>query len=440
MRGLINKLFLLFVLADNLYVPVEVGFDFRVTYIIYAMYILYYAICFRRIRVNPGLLFVISAILFLFWITIMLNREASILLYFKQLVFFFLTFLACYMFLASYGFNYIKAFKDYIAVIYISAIVGVIQFLSFKLGFKFGADYSYLGFDMGNLTFRPEYFRVQSWFREPSFLVYAYTPVIFVGLGRLFGLTKLISIKRALVILLVMLLSTSSLGYLSLIFSLLIIGFSVFNFIKKPLFLFPMIIATIVASILIYQIPMVKFRVDDTLSLYFDEDITEKDINKTNLSTYALYSNYKITKAAAKDYPIFGFGWGNYEIIYDKYLDQEVPYNSFYNEKLNRKDASSLLLRITAELGLVFLVVFVYLLLKYRLRIGEIDRKNCFQMNSWLINNGIFVLILLRCIRQGNYFMLGLCFFLIIYVLSKKRNYWQPKHTVEGIERKPEGE
>ncbi len=421
MKSLISKLFLLFVLFDNLQLPLDVGFDFRVTYIFYALYIIYYIVFYRRIKVNLVKIVLIFGLLLLFFIVVLINKEASLILYIRQVIYFSVSFLACYLFVSSYKFNVIRIFKDYIDVIYFSAIIGLIQFLSFKIGFRYGADYSYLGFDMGYLYANPEKFRVQSWFSEPSFLVYAYIPVVFVAIGRFFKLTHVISIKKSIIILLVLFLSKSSIGYLALIISILIIGMSIFDFAKKPIFLIPVIIFTSIISVLIYQMPMVKFRVDDTVSLFFNSNAGEKDINKTNLSTYALYSNYKITLAVVKDNPVFGFGWGNYEKVYDKYLPQELPFSKFYKTEMNRKDASGLILRISAELGILSLALFLLFLLRYRIKIKEIDTKNTLQINYWLINNGIFVLIFLRCIRQGNYFMLGFTLFLIIYFFSKKQ-------------------
>ena len=200
------------------------------------------------------------------------------------------------------------------------------------------------------------------------------------------------------------------------------VGLSIFDFAKKPIFLISVIVFTVIISILIYQIPMVKFRIDDTAALFFSDNVTKKNIDKTNLSTYALYSNYRVTLEVLKDYPIFGFGWGNYERIYNMYLPKALPKNKFYRTEISKNDASGLFLRIAAELGIFSLLTIIIIIFRGRLRIKCIDFKSPVHKDYWLINNGILVLIFLRFIRQGNYFMLGFALFLILYFLSNKKS------------------
>ena len=74
-----------------------------------------------------------------------------------------------------------------------------------------------------------------------------------------------------------------------------------------------------ISAFFIYNIPAVKLRVDETYQLFSKEDVKPMDIARTNLSTYALYSNFKVTQAAFVENGILGSGLGTYEINYDKY-------------------------------------------------------------------------------------------------------------------------
>ncbi len=113
-----------------------------------------------------------------------------------------------------------------------------------------------------------------------------------------------------------------------------------------------------------YKTPDIKFRVDDTVKLFFDKNVTGKDVDRINLSTYAFYSNYKVTKETIKHNPMFGTGLGTYEYNYDKYLKKTIPESSFRKYyKINRKDANSMFFRILSETGLFGTMLLLFLLL-----------------------------------------------------------------------------
>jgi O-antigen ligase len=310
--------------------------------------------------------------------------------------------------------------KDYINLIFIAAIVGLIQFVFQRIGFIYLSDFSYLGFDMGYYDSKPES-RIQSWFLEPSFLAYAFMPVIFLGVARIFNIINIISVKKSIIIILTAILSLSAIGILGILVSIIIVVLSKYSILHKPKILIVTGTLAIAIGIAFYNTPEIKFRVDDTIKLFYSDKITTKEVNSTNLSTYALYSNFRITKEVVKENLILGTGLGTYEKNYDRYLYKVIPESSYRKHyKINRKDANSLLLRITAELGLLGVFCVFYFFFIYRVKL-KINKFNSFKLNLWAINNSILVLVLIRLLRQGHYTMLGFTLFTLIYYFTRKQ-------------------
>ena len=266
MRINLNIVILFFLLLDNLYLPVDLGFDFRVNYIIYLLYILYAIISNKKIFLNKN--FIIASILFTFFsLIISFLKGSPILLVIKQSFLIYISFLVSYILLNAYKFDLVKVIRDYTQLIFIASIFGLIQLISQSIGFNFGADFSYLGLDLGYYN-DDSNSRIQSWFFEPSFLVYAFMPVVFICLARFFNLTNLISLKKALFIITIFCLSRSAIGYLGIILSLLIIINFKYSFLKRPKVILVLLSFVLIIGFFLYKTPDIKFRVDVQLNFF----------------------------------------------------------------------------------------------------------------------------------------------------------------------------
>ncbi|WP_081977558.1 O-antigen ligase family protein [Cellulophaga baltica] len=419
MKSIINKIVLFFVLLDNIFLPIDIGVDFRLNYLVMIIYIVYYACTHKSIELNKkkSLVLLVGVVLFLA-ITI-LNAE-SFFLVIKQLILISITFTFSYLLLNSYRFDYIKLFKDYIILITLAGIIVVIQFFGTISNLTFLVDYSYLGLDTGGIRLNAPRGRFHSWFYEPSFMAYAFMPVIFIAVARLFGVGNLLSIRRSIFLIVILFMAKSTLGLLGLLLSVFILILSKYPIYKKPIFLLCLIIGLIGSSYLIYKIPAVKFRIDETYTLFKARKVTSEEIAKTNLSTYALYSNFKITQASLREAPLFGTGVGTYELNYDKHLNNVIPTSNWRNNfKINRQDANSLLFRILVETGLIGTVLLILFILKNKIPYRQVN--STIQQNLWMINNGILVLLTLRFLRQGHYTMLGFILMILVYYMTNQK-------------------
>lgn len=416
MRNFINRLAFFSIFLDNLYLPFDLGFDFRVNYLFYAAFIVYYLCTYQKIRlsVKTGFVFVfVTCLLFL----IPLIKGSLISSYFKQAILITFNLVFCILLLNAYKFDLERIVKDYLSIAKLIGVVVIFQFVSIQVGFLYGADYSYLGFDMGNFDFNVKN-RMQAWFQEPSFLIYAIIPAVFVACTRFFKISKALSRSAAILILFALILAWSSVGFIGLLLILSTILFSKYPILKRPVYLVLLISLVPVIAIISYQDHEVKQRVDDSFSLFFGVPPTSSEINNTNLSTYALYSNYMVTKETFIHDPIFGTGLGTYEDDYDKYITKVIPESQVRDRyQLNKKDANSLLFRVLAETGI--LCLFFLGLFIYNKRMPYVFVQHGYG-TLWAINNGIFILILLRLLRQGHYTSLGFIFFLLLFYFTKR--------------------
>ncbi|WP_081954871.1 O-antigen ligase family protein [Cellulophaga sp. E6(2014)] len=419
MKSIINKIVLFFVLLDNIFLPIDIGVDFRLNYLVMIIYIVYYACTHKSIELNKkkSLVLLVGVVLFL---AITILTAESFFLVIKQLILISITFTFSYLLLNSYRFDYIKLFKDYIILITLAGIIVVIQFFGTISNLTFLVDYSYLGLDTGGIRLNAPRGRFHSWFYEPSFMAYAFMPVIFIAVARLFGVGNLLSIRRSIFLIVILFMAKSTLGLLGLLLSVFILILSKYPIYKKPIFLLCLIIGLIGSSYLIYKIPAVKFRIDETYTLFKARKVTSEEIAKTNLSTYALYSNFKITQASLREAPLFGTGVGTYELNYDKHLNNVIPTSNWRNNfKINRQDANSLLFRILVETGLIGTVLLILFILKNKIPYRQVN--STIQQNLWMINNGILVLLTLRFLRQGHYTMLGFILMILVYYMTNQK-------------------
>ena len=189
---------------------------------------------YRTIKLRGTYLIGLVLVLFILSLTPIVKGE-GLLEFIRQILLMSFNLVFCFLLINAYQFDLGKIFRDYIQLIYIAAIVGIIQILSQMVGFRYGADYSYLGFDMQH--FGMQNWKIQSWFQEPSFLAIAFTPVAFVGIARFFNLTDLISVRKAVVVIVVLILSQSSVGLIGLLISLFIVITTRYSIVRSPLFI-----------------------------------------------------------------------------------------------------------------------------------------------------------------------------------------------------------
>ena len=122
-----------------------------------------------------------------------------------------------------------------------------------------------------------------------------------------------------------------------------------------------------------------------------------------------MFNNLHIAKENLIEHPIFGTGLGSHEAAFNKHtLTGKVIQ---YDFAFNKKDGNSLLIRLCTETGLIGVIFLIFI--SFKCFIWKINNNELIKHK--IISQGIFVLIILTLIRQGNYMLNGLPFLFLIY-------------------------
>ena len=173
-------------------------------------------------------------------------------------------------------------------------------------------------------------------------------------------------------------------------------------------------------------------RVDDTAKALGSDGRIPAE--KINLSTFAIFSNFLVTKESLSNNPLIGSGIGTHALNYDKYIGIYFSEDNIWREmELNREDANSLMLRLLSETGIIGAALFLLFILHYSIPYKEHALANGNNYYLWMINNGILASIILRLVRFGNYTVLGFPFFLLLFIFSYRYYKINTKPAVNSI-------
>jgi O-antigen ligase len=315
--------------------------------------------------------------------------------------------------LHHYRFDFERLFSIYINGILICCYIGLIELISYRVGFGPGYRYYWLlnkwGLHPGGLFG----LRVNSIFSEPSQFALILLPAVFVATHHLLLRDfRIISFRQAVVIYASLILTTSSTGYFGIFISLLLIGINlgkILNFVFIVFF-------SIIGFIGLYKwVDDFRFRVDTSINLWINDSYTLEDINS---SSFVLYNNFNIAKKNMAEHPFIGTGLGSYSLAYDKYsLTKEQDFAIKKGFEFNSKDGNSLFIRTIVEMGFVGVAFWLFFILRFFYRYDREKPEN----ELWIISAAMLTIICGYLLRQGNYFLNGFPFFALMYYYMSSR-------------------
>lgn len=374
-------------------------------YLGYLVYLLLLPTFLTRFGFNKYLIVIFSILFINGLFNIIIGNDTSAQ-FFKVFVGLFLSYFFYYYVVLEFKFNVEQLFKWYLYGCYLAAIIGIIQFISFQLGFFYGYNYHWLLNKWGVAKGGNFGIRVNSIFGEPTYLGAVLSASFFVALYNLFKrepyyLTRF----QSLVIIIVYLLSFSGLGqtgiFLSLFFLAVNFGLIRYIFIAIP------------AAILLFNVMYdnskdFRERYDGIIQLFTTGKF---ELGKTHGSSFILYNNYVVAMKNVKNNVLLGSGIGSHPVAFEKYsLGKDIK---VYGFNLNSADANSMLLRLISETGVFGVSIFLFIIFKFYVKRDE--NRDTYH---WLISNGILVMILLNLFRQGHYFLNGFPFFVMLYIYN----------------------
>lgn len=310
----------------------------------------------------------------------------------------------------AFDHNVEQLYKLYLTGAYIATIIGIIQLVSYNVGFEPGYNYRWV-FNKWGLSRGGIGLRMNSIFSEPSYFAATIAPAFFTSIHNLItGKHRFITRRQAIIIAVAYPLAFSTLGIIAMFICALLMLVN-FGFFRYALVVGPLMIGGYQYA---YEnIPEFRERIDGTTTVFTDEDM--QDINLVHGSSFVLYNNYVITMENFKRNPFFGTGLGSHPVAFDKYsLTNQA---GVLKIDFNKADANSMFLRLLSETGLYGVTVMLVFLLR-----NFTSRQRSANDTNWLISNSVLTVILVYLARQGHYFFNGLPFFIWMYYYVKKQN------------------
>jgi hypothetical protein len=307
-----------------------------------------------------------------------------------------------YCMIEYFGRNVKRIFNIYVSWAVVAAFIGIFQIIFYIIGFKPGYDFGWIFNKWAIMKGSIAYLRINSFFSEPSQYAITMAPITFLAIRRIIG-ENMYGVKlsrfSAMIVLMAYIFTTSSVAYFGIIimFVILLLEKGRLTYLLALLFIAPLFMYVIYANV-----PEVRFRMDALYGLAVENDYS---IGNVNSSSFVLYNHFHVAMQNLIDHPL-GSGLGSHQFAFDKYSLTKGA--NIFELEFNKTDANSTLLRLTSELG--FLGFFFALFVMYRpfvsIKSGGIHG---------LISTSLIVLILLHMFRQGNYFINGFPFFVLLY-------------------------
>jgi hypothetical protein len=400
----------------NSYVFFTQPFEF---YFGYLIYIILLPVFIARYKFNGGLLSIFLILLATGIFNIFIGNNTPEL-FFKVFTGLVLSYFFYYYVILEFDYNIEQLFKWYLKGSYITSLIGIVQLISFQVGFLPGYDFHWI---LNKWALSPGGtfgIRVNSVLAEPTYLASLLSAAFFVAVYNLFrkesfGLTRF----QSLVVIFVYLVSFSGLGQTGIFLTLILLAMS-YGFVRYIIIIIP--VAIVLFNILYNNVPEFQERYDSLTGLFSGEEFK---LGQTHGSSYILYNNSHVAFENFKTNFLFGSGVGSHPVAFEKYSIAKTI--KVYGFNTNSADANSMFLRLVSETGLFGVVIFLVIMFKCYVRRNEED-----ETSHWLISNSILVMILLNLIRQGHYFLNGFPFFVIIYYFNyiSYRNYIETGKTL----------
>lgn len=307
--------------------------------------------------------------------------------------------------LSKYKFDVKKIFEWYIKFCYLLSLIGLFQLISFLVGFDLGSDFSWFLNKWKLVEGGVVGIRVNSLLSEPTYLATSLAPAVYVSVKNLISKNYLILKKyQSIIILFVVVITTSSIGYLGILLSVLLCTKTIrLRYIGLGVFI------SIIGFGLAYNnVDDFKARVDSAKGLWIDNDFK---ISNTNNSSFVLYNNLHIAYKGLLTHPFFGTGLGSHEEVFKKYTLTKSLIK--YDFEFNVKDGNSLFIRLCTEtgiFGLIFILILIFKCFIYSTK---------YELESYkVISQSLFILLVLSLIRQGNYMLNGLPLVFLLYYFN----------------------
>lgn len=419
---------------DFIFLRNVLPFDFYYYYITFIISILYYIKSTGSMKLLPKWFLIAITLLILSTMAMVFVEDTFSLSVVKQIGGLIFTSVAYYTFLAYNNFEVKRLFRMYIFLAFFVSLEGLVEEAFNLSGIRINIKYRLT--DSG-------FYRIFGIMGEPYFLAVSILPAlnyvfykstIFERVN-----SKIFNIILLLVIGICFVFTFSSAGFLGIagIFIFWLYDKNYLTFKSWKILLLPVFIILFGVFFNNVQKQWKEFNIkfNQTISAFANNSTKKEDINNLNTSSFALYSNFVIAKESFSRNPLTGSGLGthesNYQKYFSKYFDEDfiIRYGVF-----NTADANSMFVRLMSETGLLGLGMFF--LFMFRFFVWKKGYKDPILRDYVIINQSIFIWIVVRLVRTGNYFGNGFFLFFFMYYLSYKLIQYRQNQLSESTLKK----
>lgn len=314
--------------------------------------------------------------------------------------------------LIHYEFDISRLFKLYLDGIVFCCYIAIIQIISYRIGFKYGYNFNWIFNKWGLVTGSLVGVRVNSVFSEPAQFALMLMPAVFISLHNLIlRKYELLSQKKSVLVIACLIFSLSSTGYFGLFISLVLLAIH-YGRISNLIWISS--IMSIGAYFLYRNVDEFRLRVDTSINLWTNQEYTIEDINS---SSFVLYNNFHVATESFSENLLFGTGLGSFPQLYEKYsLTKAEDFIIKSGFDFNSQDGNSLFIRSMAEVGLIGVLFWIIFIPRFFIKRNPADPGDI----TWLYSSACLVIILGYLLRQGNYFLNGFPFFVLLYYYTKR--------------------
>lgn len=312
-----------------------------------------------------------------------------------------------FSYFAHHKYSNEKLIEHYINIILIVCYIGIVQEFSFLIRFRPGYDFAWILIWMPYQDFSHWYtggifMRINSIFTEPGYLACALSPAVFLAIHKLFNSeNKYLTKKQAILILITISLTFSSIGYIGTLFSIIL------NLKRKAILI--ALIALPVLVVLVLNVGDVKSRING-LSTIVANEVSGYE-NATSLLTAV---NYYVTVDNFQKKPIIGSGLDAYQFAFDKTLktysfgEGLEKFIAFMPEDyMFKEDGGNMIFKVTVEMGIFGIILILFYYWKYRTKSGIPE--------SIMLQKMSLVFVFTYSFRTGQYVRFELWYFIALY-------------------------
>jgi hypothetical protein len=324
--------------------------------------------------------------------------------------------IALFSYFKYFNYDYKKILRHYIIIALFLSYVGIFQEISCLVGFRPGYDLSWLLIAMQApeefVVMGGDFIRVNSLFTECGYFAVALSPAVFLAIHNLLaGSRDYVNRFEAVIVIIALIFTFSSVGYVSVLFSL------IFNVLKKITIYTVIKFVAFFALLLFAMSNNINFqsRAEGILRAFVTYDLTGYE----NPSSLIIRVNYEIAKDNFFKHPVLGSGADSFKIISQqslismsgaggigKFLSIMEPENMSY------EDGSTMYFKIITEFGLLGVCAILWFLYANKVPAQKADLR--------ILQYMCLVFFLTYSFRTGQYIRFELWYFIGLYYCLNK--------------------